>query len=137
MTIKQNRTTTAKKKKKRPEEAGGGGGGGAGLRLRTCVAKAGPRGQRFRPETPADSLGPEWEGEMLAMFPSDPWIPQRSLPIPTDPLAMSGPLQAWEPLPSPSHPSGVLFPSHLHFSFLSPSFPTMSYPVTWGFLPSP
>ena len=65
--------------------------------------------------TRAGSLGPKWAGEMPATFPSNP--PQGSLPIPVDPLAVSGPLQASAPLPCPSRPSGALLPSHLHLSY--------------------
>ena len=39
-----------------------------------------------------------------------------SLPVPVDPLMVSGPLQVWEPLPSPSFPSGAQVPFCLHFS---------------------
>ena len=60
-----------------------------------------------------------------------PRIPPPSV----DPLMVGGPLQAWEPLPSPSQPSGAPALSCLHFSSALPS-PT-SYPVTGGVLPSP
>ena len=104
----------------RPRNLVTGRGPGEWLRLRTHRARGGPRGQRFRPRSPAGLPGPEHVGEMLALFPSDPWIPQSSRPIPADSLTMSGPFQAWKPLPSPSLPSGVLVSSCLHFS--SPPF---------------
>ena len=44
---------------------------------------------------------------MLALFPSDLPIPRRSLPIPTDPHIVVGPLHMWEPLSFPCCPAGV------------------------------
>ena len=60
-------------------------------------------GRRTWPRSPAGFPGPDWAGEMLGMLPPDPPSPR-------------GSLQAWEPLPAPSHPSGVPVLSGLHFS---------------------
>ena len=90
---------------------------------------------RLRPGAPAGLLGPKWAGEVLAKF---PLILRGSLPVPTDPLpvgrgsqcALGTPLlgahlPAWEPLPSPSHPSG-------HWSHLTSSFPLPLPPTPPG-----
>ena len=105
------------------------------LARRTHTARGDPGVQRTRPGTPAGSLGPKWVCKTLAPFPSNPLNSRGSFPVPVHPLVVSGTLQLWEPFPFPSHPSGVLVPSCLHFS--SPFAPPMSYPVTRGFLPSP
>ena len=89
---------------------------------RIHMARRGPGGQRTRPGTPAGFPGPNWAGEMLATFPSDPPNPQ-------------GSLKAWEPLPFPSHPSGVLFPFGLYFS--SPLAPPYVLPCHLGVPPVP
>ena len=83
------------------------------------------------PEGPSESIGPgpragqtspaDREGKILGMLPPD--------------LSPRGSLQAWEPLPPLSHPSGVLLLSSLHFS--SPLSPATSYQFPWGFLLSP
>ena len=64
----------------------------------------------------------------LAMLPVDP-LPSQLFP--------SFPLQAWDPFPSPSCPSGAPVPSCLHFS--SPFTPLTPHilPGGWGFLLSP
>ena len=63
----------------------------------------------------------------LAMLPFDP-LPSQWSP--------NFPLRAWDPFPSPSRPSGMPVPSHLHFS--SPFTPHMPHvlPGHWWFLPS-
>ena len=62
-----------------------------GLKPGNYVACGGPR-VGFRPRTPAGLPGPKWAGVTLASFPSNPPVPQRSLSMPADPLAVSGPL---------------------------------------------
>lgn len=77
---------------------------GMGLRPGTCIARGcfegasgpGPMWPEWAlgtpgPGTPAGLLGPKHAREILATFPSDPMIPQRSLSIPADPLTVSGP----------------------------------------------
>ena len=83
-------------------------------------SRKGPRRAEDRALDLSRLPGPKWAGETLAVFPSDPPIPRGSLPIRTDPLAVGVSLQAWEPLPSPSHPSGAPVLSSLHFSFPLP-----------------
>ena len=96
------------------------------------------------PQDPHGWRGPRWaEGQArdlsrflgahvgrgnLAMLPFDP-LPSRWFP--------NFPVQAWDPFPSPSRPSGAPAPSRLHFS--SPLTPPMPHvlPGRWGFLPSP
>ena len=114
---------------------------------------ASPRGPAFTfappslPPTPAGPCGcrgPQWAEDQawdlsrlpgaqvgrgnLATLPFDPLPSQRS---------PSFPLQAWDPFPSPSRPSGMPVPSRLHFS--SPFTPLLPHvlPGCWGFLPSP
>ena len=73
-------------------------------------------------------LGTQVGRENLAMLPFYP-LPSQWFP--------NFPLWAWDPFPSPSHPSGALVPSCLHFSFpFSPLMPHV-LPSRWGFLPSP
>ena len=64
----------------------------------------------------------------LATLPFDP-VPSEWFP--------NFPLQAWDPFPSPSHPSGAPVPFHLHFSSPFPHPKPHVLPSLWGFLPSP
>ena len=112
---------------------GGGAGTGAGLRPGVLRSQRDPSGGGlvFRPRAPAGLWGPEQAGEMLAKFPSDPPIPQRSFSILADPLT------EWTPpsvgtSPLPQLPSGAPVPSHLNFSSPSPSLPC----PTWSHVDS-
>ena len=84
---------------------------------------------------PRGSLGPEWVGKMQTAFLSDPLNLRGSIPVPIDPLAVSGPLQVWAAFPSPSRPSEVPVPSCLHFSSLFP--PRYILPGHSGISPDP
>ena len=79
--------------------------------------------------------GPSTRGEMLDPFLSHPPIPQKSIPISANSLAVSGPLWAWEPLPSPIRPSGMPVLSHLHFSSSPPSLPSPTQSCGGSFYP--
>ena len=81
---------------------------------RTNVARRGPRRVEDPAWEPHRLPGPNWAGKFLGR---------------------SGFLQAWEPLPTPSHPSGTLVLSSLHCS--SPLTLPTSYLVAQGFFLSP
>ena len=86
-------------------------------------ARGGPRGWKTRPRSPAAILGPKWAGEILGALPSDPLSPQ-------------GPSRCGNPTPLPATPQ--VCQSCLASTSPPPSLPpAISYPVIWGFLPSP
>ena len=73
--------------------------------LRTCTAEGASVGRASGRGSQQAPRGPD-RGK-LAMLPFDP-LPSQWSP--------SFPFWAWDPFPSPSHPSGVPVLSHLHFS---------------------
>ena len=89
---------------------------------RTNMARGDPRKRRTQPETLSEFPGPEWAGEIRAALPPN-------LQYPEGPSRHGYPsLHAATPQRCRVHPASTSSP---------PSFPPMSYPVTWGFLPSP
>lgn len=104
--------------------------GGAELRLQTCVARKGqggygaqdPEGGDSAPD-PSGAAGPEQSGKMLAPFPFDPLIPQRSFLSPQLPIPWVGP-SGTNPSPLPAAPQDAVMIPPL---FLSLSIPTWSH----------
>ena len=86
------------------------------------MAGGGPRSWRTQPRNPTGFPGPDWAGEMLAMFP----------PILRTP---KGPSRCGNPSPPPTTPQG--YRSRLASTSPPSSLPPRTCPVTQGFLPSP
>ena len=87
------------------------------------------------PEGTSEGIGPGLRAGQTS--PAD-WARETLGAIPPDP-SPQGSLQAWEPLPTLSRPSGAPDLSGLHFSFphFSPFSSPTSYLFAWGFFPSP
>ena len=79
------------------------------------------------PEGTSEGIGPSQRAGQTSLA---DWAEETLGPLAPDP-SPGGSLQAWEPLPPLSHPSGVPVLSSLHFS--SPLSPPTSYRFTWGF----